>query len=135
MYPSGELTRLATRKTLLQARIAIRRWECAAAASELARPIALVDRGLDLWKRFAPFIKLLGVPATLLVLKKFRRGPSAQSKAKHKRSKIGALFSALPVILRGIRMVTALRGTYGTHNGQAEAAPPSSRQRTARPSP
>jgi hypothetical protein len=113
MYPSGELARLAQRKVILQARIAVRRWECASAAAELAKPIAVVDRGIELWRRFAPFIKLLGVPAGLLLLRRLRPGRNRKNDAapRKKRGKIAGLIGALPVILRVARTVMALRTT------------------------
>ena len=100
MYPSGELKRLADRKALLQARIAVRRWECAAAASELARPLALIDRGLEIWRRIAPFVKILSVPLGLIATRAITRKRKGKAAG---RSKLGMLMTMLPLIVRGIR--------------------------------
>lgn len=120
MYPSGDLTELEQRKKLLLARIAVRRWECAIAATELARPIALVDRGLELWHRVAPFVKLLGLPAAFVALRRFRRGAPARRSGS--RGRLGMVLQMLPLILRGARAVIAFRASV--------AGPGAARKRT-----
>jgi hypothetical protein len=110
MYPSRQLTELAARKTLLRARIAVRRWECAAAATQIARPIALLDRGVALWHRISPVIKMLGIPAGLFLIQFFKRR-GARNAAK-KSGKMGAVMAALPMILRGVKMVQEMRGAH-----------------------
>ena len=101
MYPSGELAALAERKRALQARIDVRRWECAEAAAELARPLATLDRGLALWRRIAPTVKMFAVPlgwfVARFVMNRARRG------------KLSSVLSMLPLILRGARMVLRMR--------------------------
>jgi hypothetical protein len=109
MYPSGELNRLAARKALLQSRIAIRRWECAAAAAEIARPIAFIDRGVEMWHRISPFVKLLGVPLGLLITRIVSRKKKGKPTGK---SKFAAFMTALPIILRGINLA---KHAYDTH--------------------
>ena len=102
MYPSGELKRLADRKVLLQARIAVRRWEMAVAAAEVARPIASIDRGLEVWRRISPFVKLFGVSLGLLIPRIIARRHKGKPTGK---SKFAAFMTALPLIIRGINMV------------------------------
>ena len=116
MYPHGELNRLAARKTLLQARIAVRRLECTLAVVEIARPFAWIDRALQTWHRVSPMLKMLGVPLGLLVtriLVRKREGKTAG------RSKFAAVMAALPIIMRLVNMVKDARIA---HAGRAAAA-------------
>lgn len=106
MYPRGELAELAERKLMLQARIAVRRWECAEAVVELSRPIAMVDRGVDVWRRFAPYFKLFAVPAGLLLTRLLK---TRRAGAGGKLGLISMLFSALPAILRGVKVYQQMR--------------------------
>lgn len=108
MYPHGELKALAARKAILQARIAVRRWESAQAAAELAQPIALIDRGVAMWRRISPFVKLLAVPGGLLLAKLWKSRHPGRGAAG---GKIGLLFAALPVILRGLKFFQEMRAT------------------------
>jgi hypothetical protein len=101
MYPAGELARLSTQKALLQARIAVKRWECVAAGAELARPLAIIDRGIALWRKISPWVKLAGFPAALLVMR-----TTMKSKGTGKFSKA---LAALPVVLKTWRMVQHAR--------------------------
>jgi hypothetical protein len=118
MYPSGELTELAARKSILQARIAVRRWECAAAATELARPLAIVDRAVNAWHRIAPFLKLLAIPGGLLFARALK-GRAVGRKTK-KPGKLAAIMAALPLVMRVAKMVMDLRGR--SHGGRAASA-------------
>ena len=117
MYPRGQLTELAARKTLLQARIAVRRWECAAAMVEIARPLAFVDRGVAAWRRISPIVKVLAIPAGVFLTQFFRR-KGARTAAK-KSGRMAAVMAALPVILRGVKMVQEMRAA---HRPKAEHA-------------
>ena len=111
MYPHRDLAGLAARKAIVRARIAVRRWECAVAVAELSRPIAMVDRGMAMWRKISPFVKLIGLPVGLLGMRKvFRRA------GRGKWSKIAAM---MPVILRGAKMVMQMRGA---RNGAASRA-------------
>lgn len=103
MYPAGELKRLTERKALLQARIAVKRWECAAAGAELARPLETIDRGIALWRRISPWVKIVGVPAALLALRPLlKRAPGGM---------FAKALAALPVILKTWRTVQAARAS------------------------
>lgn len=101
MYPRRELAQLATRKALLQARIEVRRWECARSANELSRPVALIDRGIELWHRLSPVVKLMGLPMALLGARRILRRAG-----RGKWSKLAAL---LPAVVRGVRIVKQMR--------------------------
>ncbi|SRR6266540_3574067 len=69
MYPTRELTALALRKRALRQRISVTRWECVALASDVARPIALIDRAIVQWRKISPLVKIAALPLGLL----FRR--------------------------------------------------------------
>ena len=112
MYPSGDLKELADRKTLLRARIAVRRWQMAVAAAEVARPIATIDRGLEMWRRISPFVKVLGVSLGFLIPRIMARRSKGQPMRK---SKFAAFMAALPLIVRGINLVKAAHAAHVTH--------------------
>jgi hypothetical protein len=101
MYPRGELEELAARKAVLQARIAIRRYECIVAAAELKKPLAFADRVVGTWRSISPMLKLVSVPLGLLL---------AQFAAKRfGKGKLTGLIAAFPAILRGVRIVMDAR--------------------------
>jgi hypothetical protein len=109
MYPSGELAQLANRKALLRARIAVARWECAAAGAELARGLGTVDRVVEQWRKISPWLKLLRGPLGLLaagfVWKRLRRRPATPTSApRARRSTFSTILKTLPLVLRGARM-------------------------------
>lgn len=62
MYPDRELIRLALHRKILCRRIARRRTECAAAAVQLARPFAWLDRALAFWRRL-PALARFALPS------------------------------------------------------------------------
>ena len=126
MYPSGELKRLADRKVLLQARIAVRRWEMTAAAVSIARPIAFIDRMLDTLHRISPFLKLAAVPLGLLLPRIIARKREGKPTGK---SKFAALMTALPLIIRGINMAKDARAAHVAHKAKVRVvvAPPNAR--------
>lgn len=111
MYPSRDLADLATRKSILQARIAVRRWECVAAAAQLARPIATIDRGVEMWRKISPFVKFAAVPGGFLFAR-FLGGRRGSTTAAGKRGKLGTVLAALPLIMRGVRLVGQLRAQH-----------------------
>jgi hypothetical protein len=119
MYPSGQLAELATRKAMLQARIAVRRWECAAAAVELARPVALLDRGIEMWRRVSPIAKILVVPAGLFVAQLLRRRGAAS--APKKAGKMAAVMAAWPLVMQGWKMVQEIRAAKKTQRTPSHA--------------
>ena len=113
MYPSGELAKLARRKEALQVRIAARRRDCVDAAAELSRPLSQIDRGIEIWHRFAPYLKLLMLPAGLVMTGlAARRSSRRGGYTSHKKSRIAALLAAMPLIFRGVKMAMAFREAY-----------------------
>jgi hypothetical protein len=120
MYPSGELTRLAQRKSVIQARIAVRRWETAAAVLDVARPIAYIDRAIELWRRVSPFLKFLAVPAGIMVTRMLTR--RKRPHAPRRKGKIAMLLTVLPLIFRGLKMAKALQTAYAA--GRASSKTP-----------
>ena len=119
MYPNGELARLADRKVLLQARIAIRRFECVVAAIEISRPISAIDRGLQMWHRISPFVKVIGVPLGLMIARIVSRKRKGKPTGK---SKFAAVMTALPLIIRGVNMVKDARAAHAAHRAHRQAA-------------
>jgi hypothetical protein len=109
MFPQEELNQLARRKALLQARIALCRIECRVAAAELARPIGLIDRGVEIWRKISPFAKLVAVPAGLLLGRALGRRPSAGGGP---RGKLATIVSLLPLLLRGVKLFAAARAAF-----------------------
>jgi hypothetical protein len=69
MYPSEELNQLARRKVILRGSIAVNRWRCVASAHRVAEPLKWVDRGIELWQKFSPFLKFGALPLGLLFKK------------------------------------------------------------------
>src|SRR5215207_7729721 len=119
MYPSGELKRLEERKVLLRARIAVRRWETAAAAVRIARPIGALDRALEVWHRISPFVKLMAVPLGLIIPRIIARKRRGKPTGK---SKFAALMAALPLIIRGMNMVKDARAAHAAHKMRTRVA-------------
>lgn len=95
MYPAAELKRLELRKAMLQLRIAERRLHCAQAGVELARPLSLVDRGIELWRRVPPIAKAVAVPALLILARRLSRRDGF----------IGSIARLAPAVLGAARMV------------------------------
>lgn len=118
MFPTQDLTDLARRKALLQANIALCRLECRAAAVELTRPLALVDRGLAMWRRVSPAVKLFAIPAGLLLSRFFGRSRPGRGRG----GKFATFMSLLPLVLRGTKLVLAARTAFAA----AKSSPPSS---------
>jgi hypothetical protein len=66
MYPDGDLNELALRKVALRQRILLRRRECVARATRLARPLEKIDDLVARWRRISPLAKVAAVPAAML---------------------------------------------------------------------
>jgi hypothetical protein len=97
MYPTRELSRLATHKQAVQQRITRHRADCVAAATGLARPFDWLDRALGFWRQLSPWIKIAAVPLGL-----FWKRPAAARP-------LGALLRWLPVISGVLRGFNAIR--------------------------
>jgi hypothetical protein len=65
MYPSKELTALAERKAVLQARIGLRRQQCVEAAEDLAPQIALAAGVVGRVQQLSSLTKRIGLPMGL----------------------------------------------------------------------
>jgi hypothetical protein len=76
MYPRQELAALARRKQSLRVDCARLRAECATAAARVARPISWLDQLTLLFRRVAPFLRLLPL-AALWRAWRSRRDPPA----------------------------------------------------------
>jgi hypothetical protein len=71
MYPGKDLRRLAAHKARLQSDIAVRRRQCADAATRVARPLEWLDQVVAFWRKFSPLIKVSAVPLGFLVKRVF----------------------------------------------------------------
>jgi len=67
MYPQQELARLAAHKAALRRDIALRRAECAVAATRVAQPLEWLDRVVAFWRRLSPLAVMAAVPLGFLV--------------------------------------------------------------------
>lgn len=101
MYAERELADLAQRKSLVQARIAVRRLQCRLDAAQLAVPLGTVDKAVAFWRQLSPLVKTVGIPVALLGLRRFFGGGTKSGAVP--KSRLAALLSALPIILRLIR--------------------------------
>jgi hypothetical protein len=99
MYPAGELNALAARKELLRLRIAQHRYRCVESVTQLAQPVALVDRAMALWRRMPSIVKLIGVPLGLFFGRKVAPRVGGFS----------TLLRYAPMAMRVARMVAARR--------------------------
>ncbi len=62
MHPERELALIAQRKSVLQLRIALRRTECAHAATTVLRPLTWLDRAIALGRQISPYVDLAAGP-------------------------------------------------------------------------
>lgn len=99
MYSQRELIRLAAYKVRLQDRIASRRTVVAAAAIRAARPVAWLDRALQLWRKFAPLAPLVAVPLGILGTR--RLFPKLKT--------LGLLFRWTPLVFGAVRGFGSMR--------------------------
>ena len=67
MYWDEELTRIGVHKAALRRSIARNRARCVESVARLARPLALLDRIVAMWRVIRPSIKFGAVPLGLLV--------------------------------------------------------------------
>lgn len=100
MYPHKELIALGAREAALRQRIAVRRWECAAAASRVARPLAWLDRMLERLRRLSPLAKVALIPLALLL----RRLAAPRARAAV------SILRWAPLVVGAVRGVAAFRG-------------------------
>lgn len=113
MYADRQLVALENRKALLRARITVRRMECVMNGERIAAPLAAID-GLWLqWKRLSPWVKIVGVPAALLLARKLTRS----SEGGTSKGKLAALLGVLPVVLEAWKGFQEHRAAAGTGAG------------------
>jgi len=100
MYPQRELALLTARKEVLRKNIALRRTQCAQNAARVAKPLAWLDRLVDLWRRIPPLAKIAALPLGLLVVKRtfFRRQKT-----------LGPLLRWGPLVLNTLRSLSVPR--------------------------
>ncbi|MEO6005128.1 MAG: hypothetical protein ABIZ04_08315 [Opitutus sp.] len=67
MHTTRELIRLAAHKATLRRKIALRRNQCAAAATKVLQPLDWLDRAGALWQKLAPLAQLAALPLGLLM--------------------------------------------------------------------
>lgn len=102
MYPEHELTRLAVHQANLRGRIAAGRTQCAADATKLVRPLILLDRVVDFWRRLSPLVRMAVVPVGFIVQRAiFRRRHGGRSGLRWRPLIFGAL--------RVIRLIVGMR--------------------------
>lgn len=104
MYPAGELKRLALRKTLLEARIAARRWQCIEHGDVLVEPVVAIDSLVERWRRIAPLTKAVGLPVGLWIFRRLIRRFRRMSQYAH----------LVPVVFQTARAVAGWR-RQGVH--------------------
>jgi len=119
MYPRGALAELADRKALLQARIAVRRYELMVAGAESVKPLALVDRGIAAWQKFSPAVKGLGIPLLLMLWRFIRRKKGKGTAAATGFLNLAALLKTLPFLLRGWRAMSRARAGAKTQESES----------------
>ena len=101
MYPRAELDRLAAKKELLHARIAVRRLECAEYACTLTRPLAFIDRMMAKWPQVSPWIKLVGIPLGVIVGRRMTK--------TGRDGKIASFLKYVPLALQAAQLFTKAR--------------------------
>ena len=74
MYPSDQLTRLASRKAAHRRRIARHRVQCVRAATRVVQPLAWLDRMIGHWRRISPLALSAAVPLAGLLVRPARPG-------------------------------------------------------------
>ena len=99
MYPAEKLNTLGLRKELVRVRIAARRAQCVAAATQMGPTLALADQGVMLWRSIRGPAKWIGLPAAWFLFRRYgRRFGGAKG-----------LLSYAPVALQMIRMFGSKR--------------------------
>lgn len=109
MYPGGSLDELAQRKALLQARIAVRRYELMIAGAQAAKPIVFIDRAVATWVKISPIVKDIGIPLGLLIWRNVRRKKGKGTKKTAGALKLATLLETVPLILTGLKVLSQVR--------------------------
>jgi hypothetical protein len=112
MYPGGELDRLATRKALIRARISVRRLQTAEHARRAAKPLRLIDRIAAAWRHIGPWVKLIGIPAGVVLGKRMeKRGAGG---------KLSTFLKYAPLALQAMKLIGNLRRTVAANKAAAK---------------
>lgn len=93
MYPRRELNDLAAAKILVRQRIAAHRVQCVEAAAVVTTPLAWIDRGVALWRRISPLVKIAAVPLAFLL----------KRKAAPRTSLVGSVLHWAPTVMNVVR--------------------------------
>lgn len=101
MYPRGELDELGTRKALVQARIAVRRLQCAEHAMQVAGPLRVIDRVREKWHHISPWVKLVGIPLGVIAGRKMEK--------RGHEGKMSMLLKYAPIALQVVKLLTKAR--------------------------
>lgn len=79
MYPAGDLSQIEARKHRIRRRIARHRERCVDSAMVLTEPLEQLNRLHAQWRRIAPLVKALVIPAGFLFARKSKRNGSLLS--------------------------------------------------------
>lgn len=96
MYPQVELSRLADTREALCLRIARNRQRCTAAMTEVAAPLAWIDRMLAMWRKISTPVLLAALPLGFLL----------KRVVSPKRRILGTLMRWGPLLFGVVRSVT-----------------------------
>ncbi|MES2692328.1 MAG: hypothetical protein V4773_02570 [Verrucomicrobiota bacterium] len=118
MSTRRKLDELKERKRLLEAKIALHRLECQLNGVQLAQPMAFVDRMHDKWTNISPWVKALGVPLGMLVMRQLKSKSRAGGKSAlgGAAGTMGTIISLMPMAIQ------AWKGYQEVREQQREAA-------------
>ncbi len=107
MYPSGVLTALARRKTVLRARISLDRERCVEFAGEVTKPLDWLDRVIELWRKIPAVTKLAALPLALLLHRTVLPGKKIPF--------IRRAIRFMPVVINVVKLFKAHRRNRAAH--------------------
>lgn len=110
MYPSGVLTELAQRKTVLRARISLDRERYVQLAGEVTKPLDWLDRAITLWRKIPLATKLAALPLAVLLHRNVLPGK--------KISFVRRAIRFMPVVVNAVKLFKARRRNRTAHMTQ-----------------